>query len=265
MPLFFSLMYYTQQARDWADEVGIALFRFNEAAEPEAVNDAAHSIIANAPDADADAGDEFALPHAVIEPYAIRAAARVFGDAERLHRISADVDVRTCWIPSYCFYIDYSVREAFGLVHRELQVVLDSRTLNAMPVSKDFADWARRGIADCAIDSLFDLDDAREHLENRLSDDGLYASERTESEFARMAGIPQNAEFISVNHNRFPLLYPIFVARLTVTGGRRVVVIDGNTGFPNRVLSEEMTASLHFVERDLDHARRARPVSAAPE
>ena len=42
--LFFSLMYYSPQALAWADEVGMALFRFDYSGEPEPMNDAAAAI-----------------------------------------------------------------------------------------------------------------------------------------------------------------------------------------------------------------------------
>ena len=47
-PLFFSLMSYTAAALGWADEVGMALFRFDHAGMVEAVNVAAESLVAAA-------------------------------------------------------------------------------------------------------------------------------------------------------------------------------------------------------------------------
>ena len=44
--LFFSLDTYTDEARSWADEVGMALFRFDLQGEPEAVNSAARTMLA---------------------------------------------------------------------------------------------------------------------------------------------------------------------------------------------------------------------------
>src|SRR5581483_2469209 len=47
-PLFFSLMSYTAAALAWADEVGMALFRFDHAGLVEAVNAAAEELVAAA-------------------------------------------------------------------------------------------------------------------------------------------------------------------------------------------------------------------------
>jgi hypothetical protein len=47
-PLFFSLMSYTAAARTWADEVGMALFRFDHAGMVEAVNPAAETLVSTA-------------------------------------------------------------------------------------------------------------------------------------------------------------------------------------------------------------------------
>jgi hypothetical protein len=47
-PLFFSLMAYTAAALAWADEVGMALFRFDHAGTMEAVNPAAEALAAAA-------------------------------------------------------------------------------------------------------------------------------------------------------------------------------------------------------------------------
>ena len=44
--LFFSLQSYTDEARSWADEVGMALFRFDLQGEPTAVNSAARTMLA---------------------------------------------------------------------------------------------------------------------------------------------------------------------------------------------------------------------------
>ena len=44
--LFFSLDTYTDEARSWADEVGMALFRFDLQGEPEAVNSAGRAMLA---------------------------------------------------------------------------------------------------------------------------------------------------------------------------------------------------------------------------
>jgi hypothetical protein len=44
--VFFSLMHYTAQAIAWGNSVGMALFRFNHAGEPEPVNSAAEALSA---------------------------------------------------------------------------------------------------------------------------------------------------------------------------------------------------------------------------
>ena len=46
--LFFSLQSYTDEARSWADQVGMALFRFDLQGEPTAVNSAAGTMLAPA-------------------------------------------------------------------------------------------------------------------------------------------------------------------------------------------------------------------------
>src|SRR5262249_39821417 len=38
VPIFFSLMAYTREAQEWANQIGMALFRFNHAGEAEPVN-----------------------------------------------------------------------------------------------------------------------------------------------------------------------------------------------------------------------------------
>lgn len=48
LPLFFSLMSYTEQSIRWADSVGMALFRFNHAGEVEPVNKSARTMFERA-------------------------------------------------------------------------------------------------------------------------------------------------------------------------------------------------------------------------
>src|SRR3954471_22071540 len=47
-PLFFSLMSYTAAARTWADEVGMALFRFDHAGMVAPVNPPAETLVTTA-------------------------------------------------------------------------------------------------------------------------------------------------------------------------------------------------------------------------
>jgi hypothetical protein len=48
LAIFFSLMAYTREAQEWADQVGMALFRFNHAGEAEPVNGYATSMFERA-------------------------------------------------------------------------------------------------------------------------------------------------------------------------------------------------------------------------
>lgn len=119
-PLFFSLMSYTAAAQAWADEVGMALFRFDHAGLVEAVNVPAEALLAAA------GGPSVLLPPAWPVRLTDRAGRAAIGRERRgllfAERVSL---VGLGWLWVQLVRLDYTVATRRGVAHRSASLAFD--------------------------------------------------------------------------------------------------------------------------------------------
>ena len=119
-PLFFSLMSYTAAALAWADEVGMALFRFDHGGLVEAVNAAAEDLVAAA------GGPEPAAPPA----WPVRLSDRAGRAALARERRGLLVAERLSfagqgWLWVQLVRLDYTVATRRAVAHRATTLAFD--------------------------------------------------------------------------------------------------------------------------------------------
>ena len=119
-PLFFSLMSYTAAARTWADEVGMALFRFDHAGTVEAVNPAAETLVTTA------GGPAVLLPPAWPVRLSDRAGrAAVARERRGLLVVERVTLVGLGWIWVQLVRLDYTVPTRRAVAHRATTLAFD--------------------------------------------------------------------------------------------------------------------------------------------
>jgi hypothetical protein len=121
-PLFFSLMSYTAAALGWADEVGMALFRFDHAGTVEAVNAAAETLLA----ATAGGGPGLLRPPAWPVRLSDRAGRAAIARERRGLLFAERVAfVGLGWIWVQLVRLDYTVATRRAVAHRATTLAFD--------------------------------------------------------------------------------------------------------------------------------------------
>jgi hypothetical protein len=265
LSLFFSLMYYTPQASEWADGVGMALFRFNYACEPEPMNDAARVIVADAPEfassSEGTDGVDQGLPHAVPDGSALLAL-----DRERRGGLSGRetiVGVCAAWLLVYVLRLETEHREGVRRIarHHTSYTALDS--FAAAPVSPQIRDAPHVDIArGCLFGAM-----SEEAVSQRIYGTWHRARRETgrveklkKSAELRRLGVPLNADSLAVFVDD-DVMYPVFVGCFERRGGRRLAVVDGLTSVVRRDWSDAITRELPDIEPTLAASRQ---LSAPP-
>jgi hypothetical protein len=137
-PLFFSLMSYTTAARAWADEVGMALFRFDHAGAVEAVNPAAEALLSAA------GGPAVLGPPAWPVRLSDRAGRAAVARERRgllfVERVSL---VGLGWIWVQLVRLDYTVATRRAVAHREATLAFD--LVSGAPFPRPGMDPEERG------------------------------------------------------------------------------------------------------------------------
>jgi Restriction endonuclease len=119
-PLFFSLMSYTAAALAWADEVGMALFRFDHAGMVEPVNAPAETLLAAA------GGPSVLLPPAWPVRLSDRAGRAAIGRERRgLFFAERIAFVGLGWIWVQLVRLDYTVPTRRAVAHRSTTLGFD--------------------------------------------------------------------------------------------------------------------------------------------
>jgi hypothetical protein len=119
-PLFFSLMSYTAAALGWADEVGMALFRFDHAGMVEPVNAAAETLLAAA------GGPNVLLPPAGPVRLSDRAGrAAIARERRGLFFAERVAFVGLAWIWVQRVRLDYTVPTRRAVAHRATTLAFD--------------------------------------------------------------------------------------------------------------------------------------------
>ena len=128
-PLFFSLMSYTAAALGWADEVGMALFRFDHAGMVEAVNGAGQAMLMAA------GGPGLLLPPAWPVRLSDRAG-RAAVARERRGLLFAErvALVGLGWIWVQLVRLDYTAAGRRAVAHRAVTLAFDLVSGSPFPV-----------------------------------------------------------------------------------------------------------------------------------
>jgi len=265
-PLFFSLMSYTAAALAWADEVGMALFRFDHAGLVEAVNAAAEELVAAA------GGPDPAPPPA----WPVRLSDRAGRAALTRERRGLLVAERVSfagqgWLWVQLVRLDYTVATRRAVAHRAATLAFDlvsgapfplpgiepQRSGRAHPVGEA---TPLAGTMECAA-VLRQISDTWEKLESVTRP---AAVERHRAALGHL-GVPPEALTVSPSAGE-RVLAPVFVGWLEHRRGfgfgghtridSRVVVCSGITGEPLPALASHLTSRLPgALEEIVDRVR----------
>jgi len=252
-PLFFSLMSYTAAALVWADEVGMALFRFDHAGAVEAVNAAGETLLAAA------GGPELAPPPAWPVRLSDRAGRAAIARERRgllfAERLSF---AGQGWIWVQLVRLDYTVDRRGAVAHRATILAFDlvsgapfplpgtepSRSGGGHPVGEG-------GPLAATMESAAVLRQITEPWEKLEAVTRPAAVERHRAVLGQL-GVPPESLTVSPSAGE-RVLAPVFVGLLEhrrVFGpgdarvDSRVVVCSGVTGAPLSELASHLTSRL---------------------
>ena len=256
-PLFFSLMSYTAAARGWADEVGMALFRFDHAGMVEPVNAAAEELVVGT-----------GRPAVLVPPaWPVRLSDRagraaIARERQGLLFVERVTLAGLGWIWVQLVRLDYTVPTRRAVAHRSTTLAFDlvsgapfprPGVAPAIPADqgRDRAVGATDPLA-VTMESaavLRQISDAWEKLEAVTRPAVV---ERHRAALARL-GVPPEALTVSPSTGE-RVLAPVFVGLLEHRRGRRsggatgvdsrVVVCSAVTGAPLSDLASHLTSRL---------------------
>jgi len=265
-PLFFSLMTYTAAALAWADEVGMALFRFDHAGLVEPVNAAAEELMAAAPGG---AGGGPGLARVAAWPVRLSdRAGRAAIARERRGLLFAERVALTGlgWIWVQLVRLDYTVATRRAVAHRATTLAFD--LLSGAPFPRPGFEPKAPGPGGAAVAPvgaagplpatmettavLRQITDAWEKLEAVTRP---AAVERHRAVLGHL-GIPPDAVTVSPSAGE-RVLAPVFVGLLEHRRESRVVVCSGVTGARLPDLASHLTSRLpHALEEIVSRVRR---------
>jgi hypothetical protein len=255
--LFFSRQGYTREAVAWAEQVGMALFRFDLQGEPEPINPLAIRIAAGRPACAVQPIRLQQIGWFVPTQTAERAAVAEVGSA-RVGRFSQRDRVEgiwQSWLPVHL--IRYDITEPVGrrqiLRQTTLNVALESVTgrIFAPPKRPD------PPVQDYVVHSLMTALSA-EMLVARISEDIARLSQlrqpaarsRMQSSLAAR-GLPAARIHSAQVSVAGTLLHPVYLGVLASPWGRRTVALDGVSGLMLTSLSEALTSGLTHLDSQL--------------
>lgn len=245
-PLFFSLMSYTAAALAWADEVGMALFRFDHAGLVQAVNVPAETLLAAA------GGPSLLLPPAWPVRLSDRAGrAAISRERRGLLFVERVAFVGLGWIWVQLVRLDYTVATRRAVAHRSATLAFDlvSGAPFAMPGVElsAGADQAEETVGEAGplpatmetAVVLRRITDTCEKLE------GVTRPAVVERHRAALVhlGVPPEALTVSPSAGE-RVLAPVFIGLLEHRRDSRVVVCSGVTGIPLSDLASHLTSRL---------------------
>ncbi|HEV7862402.1 MAG TPA: restriction endonuclease [Acidimicrobiia bacterium] len=247
LPLFFSLMSYTAAAQGWADEVGMALFRFDHAGMVEAVNGAGEALLAAA------GGAGVLLPPAWPVRLSDRAGRAAIARERRGLLFAERVAVVGLgWIWVQLVRLDYTVPTRRAVTHRALTLAFDLVSGAPFPrpgIDPEALGGAGKGetvgeegplpatMETSAV--LRQITDAWEKLEAVTRPAVV---ERHRAALGHL-GVPSDALTVSPSAGE-RVLAPVFVGLLEHRRDSRVVLCSGITGVSLTDLASHLTSRL---------------------
>jgi hypothetical protein len=257
--LFFSLESYTNEARAWADEVGMALFRFDLQGEPFPVNSVAKTIMA-ARDGGITARSSpttslATFPTCCHDADAVAVAQRqckgLLGTREQVRWMAET------WIELVRIRIDYTTKEG---LRRQLRHHWEEQLFEAvagapfpiqLPKNVPGVVSGRPGMT--ILSARVSADDViRESYKAWKHFSGLRdpkARERCVQDL-KLRGIPPTASSIELSSSS-SVLYPVFIAELDNRSGHRLLAVDGMTGRVMPRLSSALTTHLVPIKAEI--------------
>jgi hypothetical protein len=243
-PLFFSLMSYTAAALAWADEVGMALFRFDHAGAVEAVNDAAGALLADA------GGPEPSPPPAWPVRLSDRAGRAAVARERRGLLFAERVTlVGRGWIWVQLVRLDYTVERRRAVAHRAIMLAFDLVSGAPFPAPGGEPDRSggghpvgEMGPLPGTMETAAVLRQLTEPWEKLEAVTRPAAVERHREALGHL-GVPSEALTISPSPGE-RVLAPVFIGLLEHRREARVVVCSGVSGAPLSELASHLTSRL---------------------
>jgi hypothetical protein len=249
-PLFFSLMSYTAAALTWADEVGMALFRFDHAGLAEAVNAPAETLLAAA------GGPSVLLPASWPVRLSDRAGRAAIGRERRgLFFAERVACVGLGWIWVQLVRLDYTVPTRRAVAHRTTNLAFDLVSGAPFPMpsldpgSPDGETVGAEGPLPVTMETaavLRQITDTSDKLE------GVTRPAVVERHRAALVylGVPPEALTVSPSAGE-RVLAPVFIGLLEHRRDSRVVVCSGVTGASLSDLASHLTSRLPGALEDI--------------
>jgi hypothetical protein len=256
--VFFALAGYTLEAKAWAEDVDMALFRFDRQGEPEAVNDAAASMAKQPSPSSWVARSTAALCYRILCTDQ-RAAQVIDGQRKGVVRKERLVGIRQSWVALEQIAIAYTT--SWRKTLRQSRRMVAFETISGKPflppqLGADLVHQAPDGIRH--IEPLYE---PHEFIDSMYGLWNQYFELRQEAARQRCAG-QLGARGIPVKDARSlhltpcePLMLPVFVGLLAHNGGERIVVVEGAGGSLSDQLSEVFTHHLGYLRTQLSGAR----------
>ncbi|HEY3672024.1 MAG TPA: restriction endonuclease [Acidimicrobiia bacterium] len=261
LALFFSLMDYTPPAREWADAVGMALFRFDLSGRPEAVNGPAAVLAGDggsSPQRGLASRDDprpiWEFPETCDDERAIRVLTRearpVLGRQEMVTWI------RKCWLELFQLEVEFTRREGRRrvLAQGSSAPVFESvsgrafglRSQGRVPTP---AEATRRLIrprvsADSVVESV--LSAGLSHARRPVMSQEMFPPRLAQ------AGVPSDVERLTSVGGGHRLALPLFVALFQTGSSRRLVCVDGVDGSRRPELDTVFTENLTSIVFELE-------------
>jgi hypothetical protein len=254
-PLFFSLMSYTAAALTWADEVGMALFRFDHAGLVEAVNVPAVGLLAAA------GGPGVLLPPAWPVRLSDRAG-RAAVARERRGLLFAErvALVGFGWIWVQLVRLDFTVPTRRAVTHRASTLAFD--LVSGAPFSWPGVEPTPAGGHNGGSETVGEAGPLPATIETTAvlrQITGLWEKleavtrpavvERHRAALEHL-GVPPEALTISPSAGE-RVLAPVFVGLLEHRRDSRVVVCSGITGAPLSDLASHLTSRLPGAREEI--------------
>ena len=237
--LFFSLESYTNEARAWADEVGMALFRFDLQGEPFPVNSLAKTMMA-ARDGGITArscptASLATFPTCCQDADAVAVAQRqckgLLGTREQVRWMAE------AWIELLRIRVDYTTEEGFRRQLRHhwgeqlFEAVAGAPFPIQLPKNVPGVVSGRPGMSILSA-RVSGGDVIREsHYKVWKHSRGLRDPKARArcAQDVKLRGIPPTAGSIELSSSS-SILYPVFIAELDNRSGHRLLAVDGMTG-----------------------------------
>ena len=254
-PLFFSLMSYTAQALEWADKVGMPLFRFDHAGALEAVNALGGQLIQGSGEAVRQvAGGPLGYPMRVLDAVAVGAARKQ--RAGRLIREQvAEVYVTSIWVQAVRLDCTSPGRRRSVRHHVEMRMfdLIAGQPFETPKQAPTSLDPSTLVMAPTVIPNAIvrKYTDAWKKLASVTQETAIARHRAT----LQGLGVPPGA--LSASPTIVDrVACPIVLALLQEKSGNRIVVFDGSSGALLGNLSKGMTANLPWAMEQVALAGR---------